>query len=89
MDKVELSKIQFEMEFEDHEMCLALNISARTYDKWLLGERKMTGANHTAVLAVQFLEECGLLEAFMDFKAKYDKDVFVWPIHRRGEKENA
>lgn len=53
------------------EMCEALGVSKRTYEKWEAGSNKMTGANHTAVNAIKYLYEIKMLDKFKEWR-KYN-----------------
>lgn len=70
MDSEKLKKIRIEMGFTPCEMAGALEMSSRTYEKWESAERKMTGANHTAVLSIAFLVRNKLFEKFKKWRKK-------------------
>lgn len=68
MDSEKLKQLRKDMGFTLNEMAEALEMSSRTYEKWESAERKMTGANHTAVLSISFLVKNKLYKKFLKWR---------------------
>jgi DNA-binding transcriptional regulator YiaG len=68
MDEVELIRIRKALGLSIEGMCAILDVSCRTYEKWESGYRKMTGANHTAVLAVKYMHKLKRLNSFRKWR---------------------